>query len=106
MLRINGELHRVDYPPLESDTLKLMLYEIAPEYKIKVFEETGDVDFGYEIPGAPVSARASSIKRTALARYSARSPAACFRSRILKNLTPRCLRSSRSWPCCTRDWWL
>src|SRR5277367_4991392 len=50
MLRINGELHRVDYPPLESDALKMMLYEIAPEYKIKLFEETGDVDFGYEIP--------------------------------------------------------
>ena len=50
ILRINGELQRVDYPPLESDALKAMLYEIAPEYKIKVFEETGDVDFGYEIP--------------------------------------------------------
>ncbi len=50
MLRINGELQRVDYPPLENDTLKAMLYEIAPEFKIKIFEETGDVDFGYEIP--------------------------------------------------------
>ena len=50
ILRINGELQRVDYPPLESDDLKSMLYEIAPEYKIKVYEETGDVDFGYEIP--------------------------------------------------------
>jgi twitching motility protein PilT len=50
MLRINGELHRVDYPPLENDVLKGMLYEIAPEYKIKQYEETGDVDFGYEIP--------------------------------------------------------
>jgi twitching motility protein PilT len=50
MLRINGELQRVDLPPLESDDLKKMLYEIAPEYKVKVFEETGDVDFGYEIP--------------------------------------------------------
>ena len=50
MLRINGELHRVDYPPLDNDTLKAMLYEIAPDYKIKVYEETGDVDFGYEIP--------------------------------------------------------
>src|SRR6202050_770914 len=50
MMRIHGELQRVDYPPLESDNLKMMLYEIAPEYKIKVFEETGDVDFGYEIP--------------------------------------------------------
>lgn len=50
MLRINGELHRVDYPPLASDDLKGMLYEITPEYKIKVYEESGDVDFGYEIP--------------------------------------------------------
>jgi twitching motility protein PilT len=50
ILRINGELQRVDYPPLENDSLKAMLYEIAPEYKIKHFEETGDVDFGYEIP--------------------------------------------------------
>jgi twitching motility protein PilT len=50
MLRINGELQRVDHAPLENDELKKMLYEIAPEYKIKVFEETGDVDFGYEIP--------------------------------------------------------
>ena len=50
MLRINGELHRVDHPPLDNDTLKSMLYEIAPDYKIKTFEETGDVDFGYEIP--------------------------------------------------------
>ena len=50
MLRINGELQRVDYPPLENDSLKTMLYETAPDYKIKQFEETGDVDFGYEIP--------------------------------------------------------
>jgi twitching motility protein PilT len=28
-----------------------MLYEITPEDKVKVFEESGDVDFGYEIPG-------------------------------------------------------
>jgi len=28
-----------------------MLYEISPEEKVKIFEESGDVDFGYEIPG-------------------------------------------------------
>ena len=50
LLRIDGELQRVDHPPLENDSLKTMLYEIAPDYKIKHFEETGDVDFGYEIP--------------------------------------------------------
>ena len=27
-----------------------MLYEICPENKIKMFEETGDIDFAYELP--------------------------------------------------------
>ncbi len=51
IVRVRGEMERLAYPALENDALKAMLYEIAPEYKIKVFEETGDVDFGYEIPG-------------------------------------------------------
>src|SRR5262247_4623498 len=51
ILRVNGELQRVRYALLENDDLKKMLYELAPEYKIKVFEETGDIDFAYEIPG-------------------------------------------------------
>lgn len=50
VLRIQGDLERVKYKPLENDQLKAMLYEIAPEDKVKVFEETGDVDFAYEIP--------------------------------------------------------
>ena len=51
VLRIRGDLERVKYKELDDDNLKTMLYEIAPEHKIKVFEETGDVDFAYEIPG-------------------------------------------------------
>jgi twitching motility protein PilT len=51
MLRIVGDIERVKYQTFDNDNLKAMLYEIAPEDKIKVFEETGDVDFGYEIPG-------------------------------------------------------
>jgi twitching motility protein PilT len=50
-LRIRGEIERVKYKVLDNDDLRGMLYEIAPETKIKVFEETGDIDFGYEIPG-------------------------------------------------------
>ena len=50
-LRIRGEVERVKYKLLDNDDLRSMLYEIAPEDKIKAFEETGDVDFGYEIPG-------------------------------------------------------
>jgi twitching motility protein PilT len=51
ILRVHGDLERIKYDPLDDENLRAMLYEIAPEQKIKVFEETGDVDFGYEIPG-------------------------------------------------------
>jgi len=51
ILRVRGELERIKYKALDNDSLKTMLYEITPEHKIKVFEETGDVDFAYEIPG-------------------------------------------------------
>ena len=51
IIRLQGELERIKYDPLDNDNLRAMLYEIAPEHKIKQFEETGDVDFGYEIPG-------------------------------------------------------
>jgi len=50
ILRVHGDMERVKYKIMENDELKSMLYEIAPENKIKVFEETGDVDFAYEIP--------------------------------------------------------
>jgi twitching motility protein PilT len=50
-LRIRGDMERIKYKVLDNDELKAMLYEIAPEAKIKQFEETGDIDFGYEIPG-------------------------------------------------------
>lgn len=50
-LRIRGDIERVKYKVLDSDALRSMLYEIAPEEKVKKFEETGDIDFGYEIPG-------------------------------------------------------
>ncbi len=50
-LRIRGDIERIKYNVLDTDALRSMIYEIAPEEKVKHFEETGDVDFGYEIPG-------------------------------------------------------
>jgi twitching motility protein PilT len=49
-LRIRGEIERIKFNVLDNDELKAMLYEITPEHKVKQFEETGDVDFAYEIP--------------------------------------------------------
>ena len=51
VLRIRGDMERVKFKVMKHDELKAMLYEICPEDKIKLFEETGDIDFGYEIPG-------------------------------------------------------
>ncbi len=51
ILRIRGDMERVKYKALEHQELKAMLFEICPEEKAKLFEETGDIDFAYEIPG-------------------------------------------------------
>ncbi|MDY7000844.1 MAG: type IV pilus twitching motility protein PilT [Thermodesulfobacteriota bacterium] len=51
IIRLHGDLERVKYKVLEHDELRKMLYEITQESKVKEFEETGDVDFAYEIPG-------------------------------------------------------
>ncbi len=51
ILRIRGDIERVKYKVLDNDELKAMVYEIITEEKAKKYEETGDVDFGYEIPG-------------------------------------------------------
>ena len=50
IIRIRGDIERVRYNVLDNDELKGMIYEIAPEHKVKQFEETGDVDFAYEVP--------------------------------------------------------
>ncbi len=50
-LRLHGDIERIKYDVLTNDKLRSLLYEITSQEKIKVFEETGDVDFGYEIAG-------------------------------------------------------
>ncbi|MGA1841796.1 MAG: type IV pilus twitching motility protein PilT [bacterium] len=51
ILRVMGAMERVKYDILDNDSLRAMLYEIAPEDKVKLFEEKGDIDFSYEVPG-------------------------------------------------------
>jgi len=48
-LRIRGDIEPIKYPALTNDELLEMLSEIAPEQKLRIFEETGDIDFAYEI---------------------------------------------------------
>jgi twitching motility protein PilT len=84
VIRLRGDMQRVKYKVMEHDELKKLLYEITPENKVKEFEETGDVDFAYEVPN--------------LARYRAnfflqrRGVAAVFREIPQKILTIEQLR--------------
>ncbi len=48
-LRVRGDMERFGDKPLEQESLKEMLFEILPEDRHQIFEETGDIDFGYEI---------------------------------------------------------
>jgi twitching motility protein PilT len=50
VIRLRGDLQRVKYRVLENEELRKLLYEITPEDKIKLFEESGDIDFSYEVP--------------------------------------------------------
>ena len=48
-LRLRGELVSVKFSVLEHNGLMEMLAEVIPEAKLKRFEETGDIDFAYEL---------------------------------------------------------
>lgn len=50
-VRIHGDIHQIDFPPMKDSDLRVMLYEIASNDKLLQFQDTGDVDFGYAIAG-------------------------------------------------------
>ena len=49
VMRIHGEMIRIKYKELVHEELKQMLFELIDEGKQKIFEQTGDLDFAYEI---------------------------------------------------------
>lgn len=51
VLRIYGDLVRVDAPAVSSEELMAVLREMVPMERAEAFEQSGDLDFAYEIPG-------------------------------------------------------
>ncbi|MEM8868453.1 MAG: type IV pilus twitching motility protein PilT [Verrucomicrobiota bacterium] len=51
IMRISGDLEKLEAPEMTQDELYEMLMEICPSDKFTTFQETGDVDFGHELPG-------------------------------------------------------
>lgn len=51
LLRIKGEIRPLDLPPLSPQEVKDLIYPIMREEQRVVFEDTGDMDFAYSLPG-------------------------------------------------------
>ena len=49
MMRLHGEMTRLDVPAMEADQLQAMLHEIMNEKQKKEFAETWDIDFAITI---------------------------------------------------------
>ena len=51
MIRVDGELRRINLPALDSKQARDLLYETMNDNHKKVYENELDVDFSFEIPG-------------------------------------------------------
>ena len=71
IVRLHGEMKRLDQPPLDPETLEQMLRSIMPERNRHEFTETNDTDYAYEIAGV-ARFRANALK-------DRNGPAAVFR---------------------------
>ena len=54
MIRVNGDVRRLNVEPLEHKEVFAMLYDIMNDTQRKVYEENLEVDFSFEIGRAHV----------------------------------------------------
>ncbi|MBF0190879.1 MAG: type IV pilus twitching motility protein PilT [Magnetococcales bacterium] len=50
LIRVDGEIRRIDVPPLEADEVKGMVYDIMNDKQRKQFEEEYECDFSFAVP--------------------------------------------------------
>lgn len=51
MIRVDGDVRRINVPSLDNKTVQNMLYDIMNDKQRKDFEEKLETDFSFEIPG-------------------------------------------------------
>lgn len=51
ILRINGDITRIDAPDFEEEQLQLLVYDVMTDAQRRHFEGEMEVDFSFEIPG-------------------------------------------------------
>ena len=73
MIRVDGDVKRVNMPPLTHKEVHSMVYDIMNDKQRKVFEEFFETDFSFEIRTSPASASTPSTRTAAPAPCSATS---------------------------------
>jgi len=61
IVRLHGEMTRLDGAPLEAPALDAMVRSIMPERNRREYKETNDTDYAYELPGV-ARFRANALK--------------------------------------------
>lgn len=51
MVRINGDMQRLNLPPYDHKQVHAMVYDIMKDNQRKQYEDTSECDFSFEIPG-------------------------------------------------------
>ena len=51
MIRVHGDVRRINLPPLEHKDVHSMIYDIMNDGQRKVYEEMLEIDFSFAIPG-------------------------------------------------------
>ena len=51
MIRVDGDMKRINAPPLETDGVRELIYEVMDEAERKTFETDLETDFSVDIPG-------------------------------------------------------
>ena len=51
MIRVHGDIRRINLPPLAHHDVHDMVYDIMNDYQRKIFEDTFEADFSFEVPG-------------------------------------------------------
>jgi len=49
MIRIHGDLKKLDHPPMEREAVHALVYDIMSDGQRKIFEETHECDFSFEL---------------------------------------------------------
>ncbi len=51
MIRVHGDIRRLNGPPMEQKDVHAMIYDIMNDNQRKAFEESLECDFSFEVPG-------------------------------------------------------